>query len=58
MYHYSNSKHYFVIVSHVADPSIRDSSDHTALDYAIERGLHYCALLLSKTEGVDEPDVG
>ena len=39
-----------------ADPNVRDSSGYTALDYATERGLHYCALLLSKNEGIDEPD--
>ena len=42
----------------IADSSIRDSSDHTALDYAVERGMHYCGLLLSKADGVDEPDAG
>ncbi len=49
---------YYIIYTHTADSSIRDSSDHTALDYAVERGLHYCGLLLSKADGVDEPDVG
>ena len=58
-YRNSNSQQrYCIINTRAADSSIRDSSDHTALDYAVERGLHYCGLLLSKADGVDEPDVG
>ena len=33
---------------HTADTTIRDIYDYTALDYAIEKGLHYCALLLTQ----------
>ena len=43
---------------HIADSSVKDSSGLTALDYATEKGLHYCALLLTKAEGFDEPDAG
>ncbi len=39
-----------------ADSSIRDSSDKTALDYALERGMHYCALLISKDEVLECTD--
>ena len=33
---------------------MKDSSQKTALDYATEKGLHYCSLLLTKTEGLME----
>ena len=42
----------------LASQSVCDSSGRTALDYAIERGYHYCALLLSRTGGADEPELG
>jgi len=44
------------LLANGAEPNMRDSSGYTALDYATERSLHYCALLLTKTEGIDEPD--
>ena len=37
-----------------AEPSIRDSSQKTALDYATEKGLHYCSLLLTNSEDLLE----
>ena len=40
-----------------AEQNIRDSNEKTALDYATEKGLHYCSLLLTQSEdhmeGVD-----
>ncbi|KAL5460565.1 hypothetical protein EMCRGX_G034017 [Ephydatia muelleri] len=42
-----------------ASQSVCDSSGRTALDYAIERGYHYCALLLSRAaSSSDEPELG
>ena len=38
------------------DPNIRDSSGKTPLDYALEKGLHYCGLILTKAESVDAAD--
>ena len=43
----------------LASQSVCDSSGRTALDYAIERGYHYCALLLSRAaSSSDEPELG
>lgn len=43
--------------TNVAEPNIKDSSQKRALDYATEKGFHYCSLLLAKTEGlVEEAD--
>jgi hypothetical protein len=39
---------------YIAEPNIKDSSEKTALDYATEKGLHYCSLLLTKSEGLME----
>ena len=39
-----------------ANPDVKDFSQMTAMDYAIQKELHYCALLLSQAEGFDDPD--
>lgn len=39
-----------------ADPNIRDFSEKTALDYAIEKEMHYCGLILTKAEGFGSPE--
>ena len=53
------AKLYTIIFLSSADQAILDNSARTALDYAIERGLHYCALLLSKAEdGLEDTDMG
>ena len=44
------------IVIYIANPSVKDDSGYTAMDYATQRGLHYCALLLSQSNGFDETD--
>ena len=35
---------------------MKDASGYAAMDYATQRGLHYCALLLSQSNGFDETD--
>ena len=46
------------VLNFTAEPDIRDSSEKTALDYATEKSLHYCTLLLTQSEdhmeGVDK----
>ena len=37
-----------------ANPNIKDASNRTPLEYAIEKQLNYCALLLSKAQGGGE----
>lgn len=39
-----------------ADPNIRDSSGKTALDYATEKGMHYCGLILTKSEVLENAE--
>ena len=41
---------------YTADTSILDYSGKTALDYATEKGKHYCALLLTKAEVLGTTD--
>lgn len=41
-----------------ASQSVCDSSGRTALNYAIERGYHYCALLLSQAASSNQPELG
>ena len=42
--------------SKTGDPNMKDSSGRTALDYAVEKGLHYCGLILTKAENTDAAD--
>ena len=39
-----------------ADASVTDVSGKSPLDYATEKGLHYCALLLTKAEVLGPTD--
>ena len=34
-----------------ANPNIKDATNRTPMDYAVEKQLNYCALLLSKAQG-------
>ena len=38
------------------DPGIRDFSGKTALEYSTEKGLHYCGLILTKSEDLASTD--
>ena len=38
------------------DPNMKDFSGKTALDYAVEKGLHYCGLILTKAVSTDTAD--
>lgn len=40
----------------IANTGVKDFSEMTAMDYATQKELHYCALLLSQAEGFDDPD--
>ncbi len=41
------------LLHHGSNQNIRDSSGRRALEYATEKGLHYCGLILTKAEDVD-----
>ena len=47
-----------IIVTDVANPSIKDATNRTAREYALEKQLNYCALLLSKAQGGEIGEVG
>ena len=57
-FHYNYLIIYFFFAT--ANASLQDCSGYTALDYALERQLHYCALLLSssQTAPTEETDFG
>ena len=40
-----------IIITVAANPNIKDVSNRTPLDYALEKQLTYCALLLSQAQG-------
>ncbi len=46
----------YPLFQYIANPDIKDNSEMIAMDYALQKGLHYCALLLSQSEGYDDPD--
>ena len=39
------------IVTGAANPNIKDVNNRTPMEYAVEKQLNYCALLLSKAQG-------
>ena len=47
-----------IIVTNIANPNIKDVTNRTAMEYAIEKQLNYCALLLSKAQGGEVAEVG
>ena len=49
---------YVITVTNVANPNIKDVTNRTAMGYAIEKQLNYCALLLSKAQGGEIGEVG
>ena len=45
-----------ITVANIANPDIKDVTNRTAMEYAIEKQLNYCALLLSKPQGGEVGD--
>lgn len=41
----------FILLLLTANPNTKDASNRTPLEYAVEKQLNYCALLLSKAQG-------
>ena len=41
------------IVTGTANPNIKDVNDCTPMEYAVEKQLNYCTLLLSKGQGAE-----
>ena len=47
-----------ITVTNVVNSNIKDVTNRTAMEYAIEKRLNYCALLLSKAQGYEVGEVG